>query len=78
VVACFGVVLNAAYMLRAMQRVFFGAERPEHKGFAEIDAREITVLAPLAVMAILLGVVPTAMVFAFTDQTMAGWFGTFR
>jgi NADH-quinone oxidoreductase subunit M len=77
IIACFGVVLNAAYMLWAMQRVFFGPERPEYKTFPEVDAREITVLTPLAVMAILLGILPSAFVFAFTNQTVAGLFRIF-
>ena len=55
VIACFGVVLTAGYMLWTIQRVYFGPEKAEYKSFPEVDAREITVLTPLTIMAILLG-----------------------
>src|SRR5690606_11924327 len=44
VLACSGVVLSAAYMLWALQRVYLGPERSEYKGLPEVDSREITVL----------------------------------
>jgi NADH-quinone oxidoreductase subunit M len=71
VIACLGVILTAAYMLWTVQRVFFGPEKPEYKGFPEVDARELTVLTPLAALAILLGILPTVFVFMFTDTTVA-------
>ena len=70
VVACFGVVLTAGYMLWTIQRVFFGPERTEYRGFPEVDQREVVVLTPLTAMAILLGVLPTVFFFAFTQQTV--------
>ncbi len=77
VISCFGVVLTAGYMLWTIQRVYLGPEKPEYKSFPEADAREIGVLAPLAVMAILLGILPTVFVFAFTNQTVAAMFKMF-
>ncbi|HZS11866.1 MAG TPA: NADH-quinone oxidoreductase subunit M, partial [Nitrospirales bacterium] len=77
VIACFGVVLSAAYMLWTMQRVFFGPERPEYADFPEVDSREIAVLTPLTVMAILLGILPSVFVFAFTNGTVAAIFKLF-
>jgi NADH-quinone oxidoreductase subunit M len=74
ILACTGVVLSAAYMLWALQRVFLGPERAEHKGFPEVDAREITVLTPLAVMAIVLGILPAVFYFNLTGQTVAAFF----
>jgi NADH-quinone oxidoreductase subunit M len=71
VIACFGVVLTAGYMLWTVQRVFFGPERAEYRGFPEVDQREVVVLTPLTAMAILLGVLPTMFFFAFTQQTVA-------
>ncbi len=78
VISCFGVILTAGYMLWTMQRVFLGPEKPEYRGFAEVDGREQVVLVPLTVMAILLGVLPTFFFFAFTDATVKGMFGLFR
>jgi NADH-quinone oxidoreductase subunit M len=78
VIACFGVVLTAGYMLWTIQRVFFGPERPEYKAFPEVDGRELTVLTPLAVMALLLGVMPALFVFGFTQTTVNSLFTLFR
>jgi len=72
VTACFGVILTAGYMLWTIQRVFFGPEKPEYRGFTDVDAREKIVLAPLAAMAIVLGVLPGALVLAMTRTTLAG------
>ena len=70
VIACFGVVLTAGYMLWTIQRVYFGPERAEYRGFPEVDQREVVVLTPLTAMAILLGILPTVFFFAFTQQTV--------
>ncbi len=77
VIACFGVVLTAGYMLWTIQRVFFGPERAEYRGFPEVDQREIVVLTPLTVMAILLGILPTIFFFAFTTNTVSAMFKLF-
>src|SRR3954471_8967257 len=74
VIACCGVVLTAGYMLWTVQRVFFGPERSEYKSFPEVDQRELTVLTPLAIMAVLLGILPTAFFFAYTGTTVAAMF----
>jgi NADH-quinone oxidoreductase subunit M len=78
VIACFGIILTAAYMLWTLQRVYFGAERAEYRNFKEVDQREQVVLWPLAVMALLLGILPTMFVFAFTESTMDSLFKLFR
>jgi NADH-quinone oxidoreductase subunit M len=76
IISCFGVILTAGYMLWTMQRVFFGPEKTEYKGFPEVNAREIVVLTPLAFMAILLGVLPLT-VFVFTKTTVDAMFKLF-
>jgi NADH-quinone oxidoreductase subunit M len=71
VLAVFGVVLGAWYMLYLVQRVFFGplregasnsaAEAGEHPAQADVrdlSPREIAALAPLALLAVLIGVYP--------------------
>ncbi|MCC7349697.1 MAG: NADH-quinone oxidoreductase subunit M [Phycisphaerales bacterium] len=75
VVACFGVILTAGYMLWTIQRVYFGPQRPEYKSFPEVTQREILVLTPLTVMAILLGILPALFFFVFTDHTVKAWYG---
>src|SRR5687768_14857470 len=78
IIACFGVILTAGYMLWTIQRVFFGPEKNEYKNFPEVDSREVTVLTPLTVMAIALGVLPTLTFFIFTEHTVSGLFSLFQ
>jgi NADH-quinone oxidoreductase subunit M len=77
VISCFGVILTAGYMLWTVQRVFFGAEKSEYRGFPEVSNREVTVLTPLTIMAVLLGVLPTVFFFVFTQQTVDALFKLF-
>jgi NADH-quinone oxidoreductase subunit M len=76
VISCFGVILTAGYMLWTIQRVFFGPEKNEYKGFPEVDAREVSVLTPLTIMALVLGIAPMVF-FVFTNQTVAAMFKLF-
>jgi NADH-quinone oxidoreductase subunit M len=77
VVACFNLVLTAGYMLWALQRVYFGTERPEHRSLPDVTRAELAVLTPLAAMAVLLGVLPTVFVFGLTNGTVAAMFRLF-
>lgn len=77
IISCFGVILTAGYMLWTMQRVFLGPEKSEYKAFPEVTAREHVILIPLTIMAILLGVLPTAFFFVFTNTTVKGMFKLF-
>jgi NADH-quinone oxidoreductase subunit M len=74
VAACLNLVITAGYMLWAFQRIYLGPERPDQATVADVDPRELAVLAPLAAMAILLGVVPSVLVFAVSSNTLAGIF----
>jgi len=71
ILACCGLILTAGYVLWALQRVFFGPVKPEYATLPELDNRELTVFTPLAAMAVLLGIVPGALVFVFTNTTVA-------
>jgi NADH-quinone oxidoreductase subunit M len=53
-----GVLLGAAYMLWAFQRLFMGPFNERNKGLVEMNTREILTLAPLAVVVIVLGIYP--------------------
>ncbi|MEX2560115.1 MAG: proton-conducting transporter membrane subunit, partial [Pirellulales bacterium] len=62
VLAVFGVVLGAWYMLWLVERVFFGplrepAQEP-HAVVRDLSAREVLALAPLAVFVFWIGLVP--------------------
>ncbi len=55
--AAFAVVLAAAYVLRAIRRTFLGAN-PRFEGVADLDRREVAILAPLVLLTVGLGVYP--------------------
>jgi NADH-quinone oxidoreductase subunit M len=78
IISCLGVILTAGYMLWTVQRVFFGPERREYKSFPEVNNREVTVLTPLAIMCVLLGILPTVFFFAYTQTTVQAMFGLLK
>jgi NADH-quinone oxidoreductase subunit M len=60
VVAGLGVILSAVYMLWMVQRVYYGkVTRPENAHLQDVTVREWAGLAPLCVMALVMGIVPT-------------------
>jgi NADH-quinone oxidoreductase subunit M len=58
--AAFGMILSAMYALHLFREVIFGeVTNDKLEGIADMTGREILVLAPLAIMAIALGVYPS-------------------
>ena len=56
-----GVLLGAIYMLTLCRKILFGPlDKEENKSLSDVSGREISYLAPLAILAILMGVFPTA------------------
>ncbi|MBI4576492.1 MAG: NADH-quinone oxidoreductase subunit M [Planctomycetes bacterium] len=53
-----GVVLTAAYILWAVQRVYLGPLQDKYRGFADIRWHESVTLVPLAFLCVLVGVWP--------------------
>jgi NADH-quinone oxidoreductase subunit M len=57
--ATFGVILSAVYALTLYRSVIFGKlEKPSLAGIKDMTAREITIMAPLVVLTVLLGFYP--------------------
>ena len=54
-----------------IQRVFLGKAREDLAALPQAGAREIAILAPLAVLCILLGVFPKHTLFDFMNGTLA-------
>ncbi len=71
VIAAFGVVLTAGYILWMIQRVYLGKPREEYKDFPEADGREIFILTPMAVLCVVLGILPMQTMLNFTTGTLA-------
>jgi NADH-quinone oxidoreductase subunit M len=53
-----GMVLGAAYMLYAVQRVFFGPATGENAHVADLDGVELAGLLPLIIASFALGLFP--------------------
>ncbi len=59
ILAASGVILAAVYLLSMVQRVLFGPlQNPANEHLTDMNAREIVVLAPLMIMALVLGLAP--------------------
>ena len=59
VVATSGIVLGALYLLWLYQRVLFGPVTDDRNaGLADLSAREVAVLTPIVVLAVVMGVYP--------------------
>jgi NADH-quinone oxidoreductase subunit M len=70
VLAAFGVILTAGYILWLIQRVYLGKVREEYAGFPDAFAREVFVLTPFAVLAVALGILPKQTLFNFMNGTL--------
>ena len=71
VVSAFTVILTAAYILWAIQRVYLGAEYkgPHGDHLTPITSRELAIATPLVFLAILFGVAPQ-LIFNYVSPTV--------
>jgi NADH-quinone oxidoreductase subunit M len=72
VIAAATVILTAAYILWALQRVYLGPEYqgPHEESITPMTGRELAVAAPLLAFAILFGVFPQFFVFDYMAPTV--------
>jgi NADH-quinone oxidoreductase subunit M len=72
IIAAFGVVLAAIYLLWAYERVFTGVpEKEENQILSDLSPRELAVLAPLAVLVLVIGLYPNLLLDKITPSTEA-------
>ncbi|MFI6449299.1 NADH-quinone oxidoreductase subunit M [Kitasatospora sp. NPDC050543] len=74
IIATFGIVLAALYVLVLYQRTMTGPVREGVRGMPDLKARELAVVAPLVALTILLGVYPkplTDIVNPAVDATLS-------
>ena len=71
IISAFVVILTAAYILWALQRVYLGAEYkgPHEEDLKPINSRELCVAIPLVFLAILFGVYPK-LILRYMDATI--------
>jgi NADH-quinone oxidoreductase subunit M len=72
IIAAATVILTAAYILWALQRVYLGAQYkgPHEEALTPITPRELAVAAPLLAFAVLLGVFPQYFVLDYMSPTI--------
>jgi NADH-quinone oxidoreductase subunit M len=70
VLAALTVVITAAYILWTLQRVYFGTN-PAYKDYPDIDVRELTCAIPLAILAVIFGVLP-ALLLNWMEPSVTG------
>jgi len=58
IIGILGILLNATYFLRAFQHMFMGQPQEKWTGLTDMSRREVWMLAPLAVIVLILGVYP--------------------
>jgi NADH-quinone oxidoreductase subunit M len=77
VVAAFGVVLTAGYILWMIQRVYLGPRREEYAHFPDATARETAILIPMGALAIFMGIMPSY-VFDLMNGTLGNILALFQ
>ena len=70
--AVLGVILAALYMLMPYQRVFTGPPRPGKDQIADLNGREKTVMTPLVIAMLVLGIWAAPLVSALTPIATQG------
>ena len=68
VVATVGLVLTAAYYLRALQKVYLGETNPACEAFPDATLREKLAMIPLVVPTILFGIYPAPLLDLIHDS----------
>ena len=72
VIAAFGVILAAVYLLWAYERVFTGVpDKPENQRLVDLSGREIAILAPIVVLVLVLGLYPKVLLDKVAPSTEA-------
>jgi NADH-quinone oxidoreductase subunit M len=68
ILSTLGIILTAAYMLWALQRMFLGTLPERWNNLTDINGRELVSLVPLAVIVILFGIYPSPIINLMTTS----------
>ena len=71
VIAASAVVLTAGYMLWMLQRVWLGPVNEKYATMPDVTSRELTMLVPLAIIVMILGVYPHAVLDLMSPTLIA-------
>ncbi len=70
ILAAAGAILTAGYILWLIQRVYLGKEKPEYAGYPDATGRELAILAPMGILAIVLGILPKQSLLDYVSGTL--------
>ena len=68
IISTLGIVLNAAYILWTLQRLFFGTLPEKWNGLTDINTRELLSVVPLLIIIIILGIYPAPFLNLMTNS----------
>jgi NADH-quinone oxidoreductase subunit M len=68
ILSTLGIILTAAYMLWALQRMFLGTLPERWNNLTDINGRELISLVPLAAIVIFLGIYPSPIINLMTTS----------
>ena len=71
IIATLGILLGAAYMLWAFQRIYLGTVKDKWKELTDLTFREYCMLIPLTIIIIVLGVYPSVILQFMTTSVNA-------
>ncbi len=71
IISTLGIILNAAYILWTIQRLFFGTLPEKWNELTDINARELISTVPLLIIVIALGILPSYMLNLMTTSVNA-------
>ncbi len=77
IIACIGILITAAYSLRAIGQMFMGKFNVRWEGLSDISARELIAAIPLAVLMVALGLFP-GMGLSLMNATLSQMVGVFK
>lgn len=69
IAATFGIILTAAYLLWAYQRIFLGPLNEKYQSLEDVNRRELITLVPLALITLILGVYPIPLMVMIQETT---------
>ena len=69
IIAASGVVLAAIYLLWAYERVFTGVVAEENKVLSDLTVREVSLLAPLVILVLVIGLYPNVLLDKIAPST---------
>jgi NADH-quinone oxidoreductase subunit M len=76
-ISVIGIVITAAFLLYAMQRVFLGKLNEKYRGYGDMTAREVFCQAPFLFLCVALGIFPMFLT-DWMSASISSWLATIK